>query len=89
MSRSLQGRDLYTCIHEHNCTLRYFSPQCYMPGFIENGPPVRRVLPYHGLDGHLGHVTWIIYIHTGCPFLSMLYKNGVGSRPSGFSGEHV
>ena len=30
------------------------------------------VLPY-GHGGHLGHVTWIIYINIGSPFLEILH----------------
>ena len=29
----------------------------------------------YGHGGHLGHVTWIIYIHIGSPFLKMLHIN--------------
>ena len=40
-----------------------WSPKCYIPSFVEIGPPVPEkifegVLPYMG--GHLGHVTSIM-----------------------------
>ena len=41
-----------------------WSPQCYIPSFVEIGPPVKeKILDmfYHmGSGGHLGHVTSII-----------------------------
>ena len=65
-----------------------------MPSFLEIDPPVLEkkifegFLPYmHG--GHLGHVTWIIYIHIGYPFLLMLHIKFGFDWPSGFRGEDV
>ena len=42
-----------------------------MPRFIEIGSPVleNKVFTIYGRGGHHGHVTWIIYIHDGSPFL--------------------
>ena len=42
-----------------------WSPQCYIPSFVEIGPPVPerifdRFLPYMGHGGHFGHVTSIM-----------------------------
>ena len=39
-----------------------------MPSFVEIGPPVPEKKIFEGFTiyghgGHLGHVTWIIYIH--------------------------
>ena len=53
----------------------YTSSQCYMPCLVEIGPPVldkifRRFLKgftLYGHGGHLGHVTWIIYVYIGSP----------------------
>ena len=43
----------------------------------------------YGHGGHLGHVTVIIYIYIGYPFLLMLHiKFGV-DWPSGFRGDDV
>ena len=44
-------------------------------------------LPWHG--GHLGHVTWIFYIHICYPFLLMLHIEFGFDWPSGFRGEDV
>ena len=40
----------------------------------------------YGHGGHLGHVTWIIYIHIGSPFLPIdaSYKTWLSDWPSGF-----
>ena len=65
-----------------------------MPSYIEIGPPVPEkkifegFLPY-GHGGHLGHVTWIIYIHIGYPFLLMLYIKFGFDWSSGFRGEDI
>ena len=53
------------------------SPRCYIPSFLKIGPPVLEkifegFLPY-GCGGHLGHVTWTIYINFGSPFPKMLH----------------
>ena len=67
-----------------------------MPSFIEIGDftgsreeDFLRVFTIYGHGGHLGHVTWIIYIHIGHPFLLMLHIKFGFDRPSGFSGEEV
>ena len=54
------------------------SPQCYIPSFIEIGPPVPdkkifKVFTIYGHGGHLGHVTWTIYTNFSSPFLRMLH----------------
>ena len=62
-----------------------------LPSFIEIGPPVTEkkiflwFLPFNG--GHLGHVTWIIYINFRTPFLRMLHMKFGFDWPSGFRGE--
>ena len=66
-----------------------------MPSFIEIGPPVLekkiflRVFTIYGYGGHLGHVTWIIYIYIGYPFLLMLHMKIGFDWPSGVRGEEV
>ena len=65
-----------------------------MPSFFEIDPPVLEkkifegFLPYMGI-GHLGHVTWIIYIHIDYPFLLMLHIKFGFDWPSGFRGDVV
>ena len=44
------------------------SPRCYIPSFVEIGPPVpeKKILKdftIYGHGGHLGHVTGIILMH--------------------------
>ena len=66
-----------------------------MPSFIEIGPTATEkkifegFLPYMGHGGHLGHVTWIIYIHIGYPFLLMLCIKFGFDWSSGFRGADV
>ena len=66
-----------------------------MPSFIENGPLVREKKIFEGFftiyrhGGHLGHVTWIIYIHIGYPFLLMLHIKFGFDWPRGFRGDDV
>ena len=66
-----------------------------MPSLVEICPPVPEKIFegfYHNLyghGGHLGHVTWIIYIHIGYPFLSMLHIKFGFDWPSGFRREDV
>ena len=62
-----------------------------MPSFVEIGPPVLEkkifegFLPnIYGHGGHLGHVTWIFYIHICYPFLLMLHIKFGFDWPSGF-----
>ena len=64
-----------------------------MPSFFEISPLVLEkifegFIPY-GHGGHLGHVTWIIYIHTDSPILKMLRMKFGFDWPSGFRGEYV
>ena len=42
------------------------------------------VFNIYGHGGHLGHVTWIIYIHIGSHFLLMLHIKFGFDWPSGF-----
>ena len=63
-----------------------------MPSFVETGQQVpekkifEEFLPYKGMAAILvmGHVTWIIYIHIGSPFLKMLHITFCFDWPSGF-----
>ena len=43
----------------------------------------------YGHGGHLGHVTWIIYIHIDSLFLQMLHIKFGFDWPSGFREEDV
>ena len=43
----------------------------------------------YGHGGHLGHVTWISYIHIGSAFLLMLHIKFGFDWPSGFRGDDV
>ena len=64
-----------------------------MPSFIEIGPPVPEkktfegFLPYMGHGGNLGHVTCIIYIHIGNPFLLILHIIFGFDWPCGLRGD--
>ena len=65
-----------------------------MPSFIGIGPPVLekiflRVFTIYGHDGHVGHVTRIIYIHIGYSFLLMFHIKFGFDWPSGFRGDDV
>ena len=59
-----------------------------MQSFVEIGSPVLekkiRFFTIYGHGGHLGHVTWIIYIHIGSHFLLMLHIKFGFDLPSGF-----
>ena len=46
-----------------------------------------RFLPYMGMGGHLGHVTWTIYINFRYPFQRRLQIKFGFDWPSGFSGD--
>ena len=46
-------------------------------------------LAHFGHGGYLGHVTWIIYIHIGYPFLLMHYIKFGFDWSSGFRGADV
>ena len=59
-----------------------------MQSFFEIGPPVPEKKIFEGFTiyghgGHLGHVTWIIYIHIGYPH-PMLHIKFSFDWPSGF-----
>ena len=43
----------------------------------------------YGHSCHLGHVTWIIYIHIGSPFLKMFNIKFGFDWPNGFREEDV
>ena len=49
----------------------------------------RRVFTIYGRGGHLGHVTWIIYINFRYPFPRRLHIKFGFDLPSGFRGEDV
>ena len=69
------------------------SPQCYIPSFVEIDPSVPEKSFYgftiyrHG--GHIGHVTWTIYITFRSPFLRMHHMKFGFDWPSVFRGEDV
>ena len=66
-----------------------------MSSFFEIRPPVPEnkifegFFTIYGHGGHLGHVTWIIYIHIESPILLMLNIKFIFDWPSGFRGENV
>ena len=66
-----------------------------MPSFVEICQPVlekkifEEFFTIYGHGGHLGHVTWIFYIHIGSPFLLMLHIKFGFDWPSGFREEDV
>ena len=65
-----------------------------MPSFVEIGLPVPEEKIFkdytiYGHGGHLGHVTWTIYIHFRSPFLRRLYMKFDFDWPSGFRGEDI
>ena len=41
--------------------------------FTGSGEDILRAFTIYGHGGHLGHVTWITYIHIGSHFLQMLH----------------
>ena len=43
----------------------------------------------YGRGGHLGHVTWTIYMNLGSPFPRRLHIKFGFNWPSGFGGEDV
>ena len=47
------------------------------------------VFNIYGHGGHLGHVTWIIYINFHSPCLRMLHMKFDFDWPSGFRGEDL
>ena len=65
-----------------------------MPSFFEIDLPVLEKKIFEGFFfiiyghcGHLGHVTWIIYIYIDYPFLLMLHIKFGLDWPSGFRGD--
>ena len=64
-----------------------------MPSFKIIGLPVPekkflKVFTIYGHDGHLGHVTWTVYIHFHSPSPMRFHVNFGFDGPSGF-GEDV
>ena len=63
--------------------------------FRENRPDgsgeedFRRVFNINGRGGHLGHVTWTIYINFRSPFPRRLHIKFDFDWPSGFRGEDI
>ena len=65
-----------------------------MPSFNKIGPSFWRKRVYkfftiYGYGGHLGHVTWIFYIHNNSPSLKMLHIKFGFDWLSGFMKEEV
>ena len=48
-----------------------------------------KVYAIYSHDGHLGHVTWTIYINFRFPFLWMLHMKFGFDWPNGFRGEDL
>ena len=65
-----------------------------MPSFVKIGPPVLekkifKVFTIYGRGGHLGHVTWTIYINFRSPFPRRLHIKFGFDWPSGFREEDL
>ena len=63
-----------------------------MPSFKTLGLPVLeifKVFTIYGRGGHLGHVTWTIYINICSPVPRRLHVKFGFDWPSGFSAEDV
>ena len=54
-----------------------------------SGEDFLKVFTIYGHGGHLGHVTWTIYINFGSPFPRRLHIKFGFDWPSGFRGEDV
>ena len=54
-----------------------------------SGEDFLRVFTIYGHGGHLGHVTWTIYINFRSPFPRRLHIKFSFDWPSGFRGEVV
>ena len=54
-----------------------------------SGEDFLRVFTIYGHGGHLGHVTWTIYINFRSPFPRRLHIKFGFDWPSGFRGEDV
>ena len=54
-----------------------------------SGEGFLKVFTIYEHDGHLGHVTWTIYINFRSPFLRMLHMKFGFDWPSGFRGEDL
>ena len=52
-----------------------------------SGERFLKVFAIYSHGGHLGHVTWTIYINFSSPFLRMLHMKFGFDWPSGFRGE--
>ena len=53
---------------------------------IGSGEDLLMVFTIYGRGGHLGHVTWTIYINFGSPFPRRLHIKFGFDWPSGFGG---
>ena len=54
-----------------------------------SGEDFFKVFTIYGHGGHLGHVTWTIYINFGSPFPRRLHIKFGFDWPRGFRGEDV
>ena len=67
-----------------------WSPKCYIPSFVEIGPPVPEkkifegFLPSMGRGGHLGHVTSIVSSDFHFPVPESIHTKFGSDRHSGF-----
>ena len=48
-------------------------PSCFREEDVENNGHIHVYSPGAGVDNHLGHVTWTIYINFRSPFPRRLY----------------
>ena len=72
------------CIYVFNkhCDMDFLHRNILRYGFSGRYSPL--VFTIYGHGGHLGHVTWIIYIYIGNPFLLMLNIKLSFDWPRGF-----
>ena len=63
-------------------------PSFKVIGLLVLEKKILKVFTIYGRGGHLGHVTWNIYINFGSPFLRRLHIKFGFDLPSGF-GEDV
>ena len=86
-SRSSQGHDLHKF-----CRTPLLDASCQVSkskAFLFWSRRVLKVFAIYRHGGHLGHVTWTIYINFRSPFLRMLHMKFGFDCPSGFTGEDV
>ena len=69
--------------------LHSLMPSFKIIGLLVLEKKIFKVFIIYGHGGHLGHVTWTIYINFRSPFLRMLHMKFGFDWPSGFRGEDL